>query len=146
MSRRKADQLAEWRLSADVRGSWSDEFACGFGGWGVVLGPAWLPLRAPQADVAQLVEHFTRNEGVPGSSPGVGFFVRIGFLPVGACQLTCIERTAGGVRFPRREDARPAEGLAGRHGGQLGEHRGLALERLLVAVEGIAVGQLAGVE
>jgi hypothetical protein len=25
------------------------------------------------ADVAQLVEHFTRNEGVPGSSPGVGF-------------------------------------------------------------------------
>ena len=27
----------------------------------------------PSADVAQLVEHFTRNEGVPGSSPGVGF-------------------------------------------------------------------------
>ena len=26
------------------------------------------------ADVAQLVEHFTRNEGVPGSSPGVGFY------------------------------------------------------------------------
>ncbi len=26
----------------------------------------------PFADVAQLVEHFTRNEGVPGSSPGVG--------------------------------------------------------------------------
>ena len=25
------------------------------------------------ADVAQLVEHFTRNEGVPGSIPGVGF-------------------------------------------------------------------------
>ncbi len=24
------------------------------------------------ADVAQLVEHFTRNEGVPGSIPGVG--------------------------------------------------------------------------
>ena len=24
------------------------------------------------ADVAQLVEHFTRNEGVPGSNPGVG--------------------------------------------------------------------------
>ena len=34
------------------------------------------PLQAssmkPRADVAQLVEHFTRNEGVPGSSPGVG--------------------------------------------------------------------------
>ncbi len=27
------------------------------------------------ADVAQLVEHFTRNEGVPGSSPGVGFYI-----------------------------------------------------------------------
>ena len=34
-------------------------------------GPA-LPFRTPLADVAQLVEHFTRNEGVPGSSPGVG--------------------------------------------------------------------------
>jgi hypothetical protein len=28
---------------------------------------------AGRADVAQLAEHFTRNEGVPGSSPGVGF-------------------------------------------------------------------------
>jgi hypothetical protein len=27
---------------------------------------------ATRADVAQLVEHFTRNEGVPGSNPGVG--------------------------------------------------------------------------
>jgi hypothetical protein len=32
-----------------------------------------LRLPASGADVAQLVEHFTRNEGVPGSSPGVGF-------------------------------------------------------------------------
>ena len=32
-------------------------------------------LNSPRpADVAQLVEHFTRNEGVPGSSPGVGLF------------------------------------------------------------------------
>jgi hypothetical protein len=31
-----------------------------------------------RADVAQLVEHFTRNEGVRGSSPRVGFAV----LPV----------------------------------------------------------------
>ena len=33
------------------------------------------------ADVAQLVEHFTRNEGVPGSNPGVGSemnYLRIG--------------------------------------------------------------------
>ena len=28
---------------------------------------------SPRADVAQLVEHFTRNEGVRGSSPRVGF-------------------------------------------------------------------------
>jgi hypothetical protein len=40
--------------------------------------------------------------------------------------------------------ARAAERSAGRRGGELGEYRGLALERLLVAVEGIAVGQLAG--
>src|SRR5690349_8951291 len=32
------------------------------------------------ADVAQLVEHFTRNEGVPGSSPGVGFLTAIPFV------------------------------------------------------------------
>jgi hypothetical protein len=40
---------------------------------------------------------------------------------------------------------RAAERSAGRRGSEFGEHRGLALERLLVAVEGIAVGQLAGV-
>ena len=34
---------------------------------------ALLPPGRDPADVAQLVEHFTRNEGVPGSSPGVGF-------------------------------------------------------------------------
>jgi hypothetical protein len=31
-----------------------------------------IPESPATADVAQLVEHFTRNEGVPGSSPGVG--------------------------------------------------------------------------
>ena len=30
------------------------------------------PYNAPSADVAQLVEHFTRNEGVSGSIPLVG--------------------------------------------------------------------------
>ena len=30
-----------------------------------------------RADVAQLVEHFTRNEGVPGSNPGVGLRSRV---------------------------------------------------------------------
>src|SRR5436190_20678236 len=32
----------------------------------------WPARLLRRADVAQLVEHFTRNEGVPGSSPGVG--------------------------------------------------------------------------
>ena len=39
------------------------------------IGPGMRKIREipANADVAQLVEHFTRNEGVPGSSPGVGF-------------------------------------------------------------------------
>src|SRR5450755_3638261 len=38
------------------------------------IGPGTRKIREipANADVAQLVEHFTRNEGVPGSSPGVG--------------------------------------------------------------------------
>jgi hypothetical protein len=38
------------------------------------IGPGTRKIREipASADVAQLVEHFTRNEGVPGSSPGVG--------------------------------------------------------------------------
>ena len=38
------------------------------------IGPGTRKIRKipASADVAQLVEHFTRNEGVPGSSPGVG--------------------------------------------------------------------------
>ncbi len=35
-------------------------------------------LQSQNADVAQLVEHFTRNEGVRGSSPRVGFAVLLG--------------------------------------------------------------------
>jgi hypothetical protein len=40
------------------------------------IGPGTRKIREipASADVAQLVEHFTRNEGVPGSIPGVGFF------------------------------------------------------------------------
>jgi hypothetical protein len=67
--------------------------------------------------------------------------------------LTSATRTGGhpqlGKRMQHRRGARPvraAERSAGRRGGQPGEHRGLPLERLLLAVEGIAVGQLAGVE
>jgi hypothetical protein len=56
-----------------------------------------------------------------------------------------MEQSAEWSSFEVRE-VRAAERSAGRRGGQLGEHRGLPLERLLVAVEGIAVGQLAGVE
>ena len=37
----------------------------------VLRAPGAVPF-APRADVAQLVEHFTRNEGVGGSSPPVG--------------------------------------------------------------------------
>ena len=38
------------------------------------IGPGTRKIREipANADVAQLVEHFTRNEGVPGSIPGVG--------------------------------------------------------------------------
>jgi hypothetical protein len=39
-----------------------------------------------------------------------------------------------------------AEARAGSRDGQLLEHRGLPLERLLLAFEGMAVGQLAWVE
>src|SRR5829696_2885302 len=38
--------------------------------------PPAPPTRHGPADVAQLVEHFTRNEGVPGSNPGVGSDLR----------------------------------------------------------------------
>ena len=38
-------------------------------------------LAPTHADVAQLVEHFTRNEGVPGSSPGVGLGEKTGKAP-----------------------------------------------------------------
>ncbi len=65
------------------------------------------------ADVAQLVEHFTRNEGVRGSSPRVGFarcpaaqeidktYARTGkWLPIcrRACRLYATQRTAGQLR------------------------------------------------
>ena len=38
----------------------------------IALGRCKIQEIPASADVAQLVEHFTRNEGVPGSSPGVG--------------------------------------------------------------------------
>jgi hypothetical protein len=55
------------------------------------------------ADVAQLVEHFTRNEGVPGSIPGVGFYkaLQIAYfrdLKVGA-NVECVPNMSrSGVR------------------------------------------------
>jgi hypothetical protein len=57
------------------------------------------------ADVAQLVEHFTRNEGVPGSNPGVGFsevpairavFVRLMFV-------SSVARVMEAIWKPERE-------------------------------------------
>ncbi len=44
------------------------------------------------ADVAQLVEHFTRNEGVPGSIPGVGFRKPRSGPVSGACPIKALRR------------------------------------------------------
>src|SRR6478735_4726478 len=76
---------------------------------------------AGPADVAQLVEHFTRNEGVPGSSPGVGFERRCRIAaslqlfyagagsPPGARLLTAgaTQRAAGRARACRRRARAP---------------------------------------
>src|ERR1700692_4379576 len=45
---------------------------------------------APPADVAQLVEHFTRNEGVRGSSPRVGSPRLHGFLVLPARRFVAL--------------------------------------------------------
>jgi hypothetical protein len=52
--------------------------------------PGWrLLAKAPaNADVAQLVEHFTRNEGVSGSNPLVGF----GATPTMAARRALLKR------------------------------------------------------
>jgi hypothetical protein len=42
--------------------------------------PEKSPKSREYADVAQLVEHFTRNEGVRGSSPRVGLALQSDFL------------------------------------------------------------------
>src|SRR6478672_9537347 len=57
------------------------------------------------ADVAQLVEHFTRNEGVPGSSPGVGS-VNQAVSGEAASRLVDLAPSPGPLR--RRELHRPA--------------------------------------
>jgi hypothetical protein len=82
------------------------------------------------ADVAQLVEHFTRNEGVPGSSPGVGSHhlqgkrlaltsLRSDFLehiPANACSNASDSETSilQGFLLPRVRERLPraAEGLS----------------------------------
>ena len=48
----------------------------------IALGRRTIQEIPASADVAQLVEHFTRNEGVPGSSPGVGSGICRDFLRV----------------------------------------------------------------
>src|SRR5262245_64025498 len=55
------------------------------------------PLRP--ADVAQLVEHFTRNEGVPGSSPGVGLKRFLGAV-LAAGVLAAVASGAGARLHP----------------------------------------------
>ena len=69
------------------------------------------------ADVAQLVEHFTRNEGVRGSSPRVGFMettavagISICFIGVGGCLYAAWGNPRGNrphipVRLAPRRDA-----------------------------------------
>ena len=57
------------------------------------MGGAVARLASP-ADVAQLVEHFTRNEGVPGSSPGVGFPAK----PLLRCEFV-VSGGSRGLRF-----------------------------------------------
>jgi hypothetical protein len=63
------------------------------------------------ADVAQLVEHFTRNEGVPGSSPGVGSLgkPRLGgaFLCAGSSRAVARQRPG---KFAVVMQLRPATG------------------------------------
>ena len=61
-------------------------------------------------------------------------------------QRGCYERLFAKTLRCEAGPVRAAERSAGRRGGQLGEHGGLPLERLPVALEGVAVGQLAGVE
>jgi hypothetical protein len=77
------------------------------------VGPGTRKIREipASADVAQLVEHFTRNEGVPGSSPGVG---------------------SDGIACNWRDFGRPAEsriGYASGRGQRGGQHRA-ALEAI----------------
>src|SRR4051794_41889159 len=61
---------------------------------------------ASRADIAQLVEHFTRNEGVPGSSPGVG-------SPFETASLRGCRALLGAL----------CEGVASEFGGVLGAQR-----------------------
>ena len=65
-----------------------------------------LPFRTPLADVAQLVEHFTRNEGVPGSSPGVGLPDLQGFLD--SRSVRALLGGTGRVPVPAPDGARGA--------------------------------------
>ena len=67
------------------------------GAWPLALVPRQARLSPPnpprmqrRAGVAQLVEHFTRNEGVPGSNPGVGLPPRR--------PADCSDRSSGRVR------------------------------------------------
>ena len=75
---------------------------------------------------AQLLDH-SRSMARPGSTSGVASAMK-----------------AGSVCGP--SDWRIAERSARRRGGQLPEHGGLLRKRLLLSVEGIALGQLARVE
>jgi hypothetical protein len=54
------------------------------------------------ADVAQLVEHFTRNEGVRGSNPRVGL---VALRDSDAYRPTCASETQSIAQSPRRSQS-----------------------------------------
>ncbi len=64
----------------------------------------------PPADVAQLVEHFTRNEGVPGSNPGVGFKERPGKRPLSFPARSASKPTRQHFHQHRSQDPLPLRG------------------------------------
>src|SRR6266508_7009853 len=63
-----------------------------------------------RADVAQLVEHFTRNEGVPGSSPGVGLLGFAGVLS-GLVRGRALESLKKGTRRVHLDPFTDKEGV-----------------------------------
>jgi hypothetical protein len=93
-----------------------------------------------RARIAQLGRSRSRRDASAGASSDGSTLTRIG-SPTRLATWPASRRGRARAARPVRAAERSASGRSG----QRGEHRGLPLERLLV-VEGIAVGQLLGVE